>query len=650
MRIYPLCNQRHKSFQRILCNGYSGTGCTLDFEEVWSSTNCTQGFESAFGSSQELTSGSCSEETRLLSARCCADVFDSGVSSAPTVTLSPTLAPPAMLTESTLSCSDLGWGNAASFGNETVCGASNTAPLSGCSGLISISDAVGFCEGAGARLCSAAEMSADEARETGCTLDEQQVWTSTKCDEGYELVYGASNFGGGLTTCGDSHGLHFARCCADTVVTTPQGILALPSASPTASPVPSPTPVPSHEPTTSFVSSEVQVSALTCEELGWDNAAAFGSSLVCAESHIVVSTQCEGLRSWSQANDLCLNNGARLCSIEEIEADETRGTGCGLDNDELWSSTPCGSDGFYLGFGSSGATTGDSPTCSPLLDAAGVNTRNFFRCCADVGVPTATPAPSPTTAPVFLSTATPVTPPTLAPAEFPVASPVASPTAATSTGSPSFQPTIDPAASIVTAVPVPVPTHVPIPRPTSIPSATTTAVPVPVPTRVPIPQPTSVPSTTTNVLIVSPSPTPFSGPSFSYSYSFGSFLYSFNDNYVVDDALVDVDKQPTPQPTTDVENHDNHDHDDAGESSSTATTKSVSSNDISWWNEETRQVGAISVVAFIVLALLAGAIVVAQGRKRRLNSAAARAEGEPQPPEVEMVGTNNSELAGPDQA
>ena len=87
------------------------------------------------------------------------------------------------LTQSFSSCTDLGWTNAATYGSTAVCGESDTG-LGGCSGDVTWSCAVGFCESAGTRLCSLAEMAADEARGTGCAYDPLEQWTATPCAAG----------------------------------------------------------------------------------------------------------------------------------------------------------------------------------------------------------------------------------------------------------------------------------------------------------------------------------------------------------------------------------------------------------------------------------------------------------------------------------
>merc|ERR550537_1053296 len=49
-----------------------------------------------------------------------------------------------------------------------------------------------------------------------------------------------------------------------------------------------------------------------------------------------------GGTGFAMANQLCRDAGARLSTIDELQNEETRGTGCGYDANEVYSSTPCG--------------------------------------------------------------------------------------------------------------------------------------------------------------------------------------------------------------------------------------------------------------------------------------------------------------------
>ena len=96
-------------------------------------------------------------------------------------------------------------------------------------------------------------------------------------------------------------------------------------------------------------------SASTCEDLGWFNAAQFGDEMVCSASKI--DGACSGLLTQPAAAAFCASTGARLCTLEELYADEARGTGCGYDSELLWTATPCPTDPDHLTFVAPGMST-----------------------------------------------------------------------------------------------------------------------------------------------------------------------------------------------------------------------------------------------------------------------------------------------------
>lgn len=84
--------------------------------------------------------------------------------------------------------------------------------------------------------------------------------------------------------------------------------------------------------------------------------------------------------SWAQAEHVCIGAGARLCTVEELKADETRGTGCNHDRSHVWSSdmVDCKA-GWHVGV--VGATTTKKKSkCIRDSGSAAV------RCCADTTV------------------------------------------------------------------------------------------------------------------------------------------------------------------------------------------------------------------------------------------------------------------------
>jgi hypothetical protein len=103
--------------------------------------------------------------------------------------------------------------------------------------------------------------------------------------------------------------------------------------------------------------------------------------------------------------------GSRLCTVAELQAEETRATGCGHDNEWVWAAEPCnpggGVSGHMTAVGGnhcSGENCGEGSRCDECA-AAGPDdncicparctpdaTPEAVRCCADVAGPACTPA------------------------------------------------------------------------------------------------------------------------------------------------------------------------------------------------------------------------------------------------------------------
>lgn len=266
------------------------------------------------------------------------ETFTFSTSPVPAPTLSPIPAP-TMAPPSVSSCDDLGWTNAETYGESDVCG--NTG---NCVGKMTYASAELYCEDMGARMCTVSELLDDETRGTGCGYDNKFVWSKTPCDGGYVLAKGSST-SNSLPKCKRDSKKGYARCCADVGDGTP-------------------VPAPTKAPTVSSVSS--------CTDLGWTNAAARGDADVCGNSKDSTNT-CSGKKKWAVANNWCENQGARLCTLDELLDDEARGTGCSLDDDKVWSGTAC-NDGYYVAAGSS---LSDMTECKTITNKVKV------RCCAD---------------------------------------------------------------------------------------------------------------------------------------------------------------------------------------------------------------------------------------------------------------------------
>ena len=200
-----------------------GTGCGYDTTAVWSSTSCGSGSCLQAPGSTRSAGTECSPNLTGVLVRCCADVEIPG-GGGETPVASPVAAPVASPVASPVagpgisasSCDKLGWGNAASYGDSMICGESDLG-LGGCSGDVSWAGAVFFCESIGARLCTEAELSDDEARATGCGYDRSLSWTSTACDgeiESYIIAPASTKTtGAGCFTTAST--VSIARCCAD---------------------------------------------------------------------------------------------------------------------------------------------------------------------------------------------------------------------------------------------------------------------------------------------------------------------------------------------------------------------------------------------------------------------------------------------------
>lgn len=120
---------------------------------------------------------------------------------------------------------------------------------------------------------------------------------------------------------------------------------------------------------------------------------------------------CNAEKTFDEANAICSSVSARLCTVDELEADCTRGTGCGYDSQHIWTSTPvvpctahsecaddgkdctastCNADGtcthdIIMGCAKSitcGSTGGSCP--SPRQREADTSELHEVRCCSDV--------------------------------------------------------------------------------------------------------------------------------------------------------------------------------------------------------------------------------------------------------------------------
>jgi len=52
-------------------------------------------------------------------------------------------------------------------------------------------------------------------------------------------------------------------------------------------------------------------------------------------------------RSWFASNEYCESVGTRLCSLNELSRGLGFDTGCGANNNFIWSSSQCGDNSYY---------------------------------------------------------------------------------------------------------------------------------------------------------------------------------------------------------------------------------------------------------------------------------------------------------------
>jgi len=113
----------------------------------------------------------------------------------------------------------------------------------------------------------------------------------------------------------------------------------------------------------------------SCDELGW-GARVDG---VCGEADKGLkrkdgSDKCFNNKNHPDANALCTGVGARLCSAAEITSGVGKSTGCKMDTQFVWTSTPCDADSF-LGAKAKGET-----------ECMSVDTSAPLKCCSDEDV------------------------------------------------------------------------------------------------------------------------------------------------------------------------------------------------------------------------------------------------------------------------
>lgn len=119
----------------------------------------------------------------------------------------------------------------------------------------------------------------------------------------------------------------------------------------------------------------LQPSCKTCAELGWS--ATYGSQKVCGESEGADGV-CPPAMDHADADAFCTAQGARLCTLAEVQAGTASRTGCGFDAERTWAKDLCDSgQGAYSFSGNTMVYPEIALECSPR------NSKLVFRCCAD---------------------------------------------------------------------------------------------------------------------------------------------------------------------------------------------------------------------------------------------------------------------------
>eukprot|EP01083_Nonionella_stella_P033743 92333_1 len=152
----------------------------------------------------------------------------------------------------------------------------------------------------------------------------------------------------------------------------------------------------------------------------------------------------------------------RLCTLDEINAEVGKGSGCGFDGYHLWTSTECGANQHWIAITGSAVLNYDptlkSPECTDDTSTTSVNTLYFtniaVQCCvlsdAPSGYPTMVPSSSPTDEPSTAPTKGPTNQPSLSPSKAPTKAPTNQPSMAPTKGPtylPSWSPTNVPSSS-----------------------------------------------------------------------------------------------------------------------------------------------------------------------------------------------------------
>ena len=376
------------------------TGCDIDDKTVWAADGCGDSGR-LITVAHEHIGIHCEDPMQRYAARCCGDNAQ-----APKPPMSP---PPPPRAYSQRSCGELGW-QVDPRVDPTQYGVCASAAINGeCIANVPFATAKGYCEGVGARMCTLREMVAtrhDTGPQGRCPyFDDALLWTATQCGPDYHLIAHAHS---GFAACVHSFEIEVPRvmqielrfdpeefksvvCCADNYPSPPNPPTQpplpphpppppLPPSLPQAPPPPPAPPPPALPLPPGPPPPPYAISRSTCEELGWTITK---DSTLCGSSK--PAGQCALGAQWLEAQQLCIESGARLCTQSELRM--TGDSGCGMQGATVWTWDKCESahgaqEGHQVGSGREGSHT----TC------AADHIPNAARCCADsqwvgVGIP-----------------------------------------------------------------------------------------------------------------------------------------------------------------------------------------------------------------------------------------------------------------------
>merc|ERR1712019_327253 len=228
--------------------------------------------------------------------------------------------------------------------------------------------ALGICLSAGARLCTKEELAAECTADSGCGADNRLAWSSSSAAQGPTA-----------SPTSRTTGINTPSPTTTSTVLPTSAPTPVPTSAPTPVPTSLPTPTPTLAPTSAPTQDELPIADQCASETDGDSTTAkywamCGRKNMCAnESNDVFNYDVDhdvrccsntakpgwikrrGCSVWARSkfDGVCMRNknfleaecicekyGGRLCTKEEIDRDCSARTGCRLDKELVWTSTP----------------------------------------------------------------------------------------------------------------------------------------------------------------------------------------------------------------------------------------------------------------------------------------------------------------------